>query len=333
MPKKESIMTPIAIVLAAGKGTRMNSEILKVAHYVAGKPIVNYILDTLQQLSILDICLVIGHQADMVKKITHRKGLTYVLQEKQLGTAHAVRMAESYLKSHKDSDVIVLAGDCPLISVETLKNLMAIHQESNALGSILTTRMPDPDGYGRILRGKMGTIMGIREAKDCTSKELSINEVNTGIYCFKSHALLSALEHVKAENKQQEYYLTDVVEILKSEGAVIQAYCSHNHGEVTGINTRMDLAKINEIIYERNNIAFMKEGVTIIDPKTTFIDSTVTIGRDTIVYPFTMIQGTAHIEARCQIGPNTFIRNGNVAEGTVLPAFSHIDNGSDSKRI
>ena len=312
-----------AIILAAGKGTRMKSEMLKVAHKVAGKPIVNFVIETVREVGADQIYLVIGHQADLVKDITEPyRPISYVYQEEQLGTGHAVMQVGPHIEVIDEEHIIVLAGDCPLISPETLRHLLAIHQESNATATILTTKMEDPGSYGRILRGQMGTVMGIREAKDCSKKELGIKEINTGIYCFKTQELFDSLKLITNENNQHEYYLTDIIHILKNKGDVIEAYCTQDSNEAIGINTRMDLAQINRIIYDRNNKYFMQEGVTIIDPTTTFIDSTVKIGQDTIIHPFTMITGETIIGSDCKIGPSCYIKNGKIKDKTIVQPFT-----------
>ena len=314
-----------ALILAAGKGTRMKSEILKVAHNIAGTPIVNYVINTVLNLGAEEAILIIGHQANLIKKITKHPQVTYALQKEQLGTGHAVMQTKSLLNLNENETLIILAGDCPLIKQETIENLLAIHKESNASGTILTTKMPEPATYGRILRGKMGTVTGIKEAKDCSKKELSIQEINTGIYCFQSQQLFKALQNTNNTNKQNEYYLTDVIHILKQQGEHIEAYCTPDHNQAIGINTRMDLAKINQIIYKQNNLHFMQEGVTIIDPQTTFIDSTVKIGHDTIIYPYTMIEGNSQIGTNCIIKPHTYINNGKIKNNQEIPPFSHIN--------
>ncbi len=298
-----------AIILAAGKGTRMKSEFLKVLHEVAGKPIVNYVIDTVKEVGVKEVILVVGHQAELVKNITSYTPITYAMQEEQLGTGHAVMQTEAYLSFQPDEEVIILAGDCPLISKETLENLIATHKESNSQATVLTTIMENPGSYGRILRGRMGSIKGIKEAKDCTPEEYDIKEINTGIYCFKSKFLFSALKKITNKNAQGEYYLTDVIQILKDEGDAVSAYCTPNHYEVLGINTRMDIAEINKIIYRKNNLHFMQEGVTIIDPETTYIDSTAKIGRDTIIYPFSFIKGQVEIAPNTVVEPYSYIKH------------------------
>ena len=313
-----------AVILAAGKGTRMKSDILKVVHQVAGKPIVNYVVETVSHLGAEDIYIVVGHQADLVKKNTPQKNTHFVYQEEQLGTGHAVLQVKPYIDLSKETTLIILAGDCPLIEEETLVNLIAIHEESNSLGTILTAIMDEPGSYGRILRGQMGTVTGIKEAKDCTDEEKEICEINTGVYVFNSQALFGNLALVDTNNTQREYYLTDVIHLIKESGGAIGAYCCENSDHVIGINTRADLAKINKIIYQKNNIHFMQEGITIIDPETTFIDSTVQIGWDTIISPFTVIGGHSQIGSHCTIGAHSYIYDGNIANNSTVAPFTHI---------
>lgn len=311
-----------AIILAAGKGTRMKSDVLKVAHSVAGKPIVSYVVDTVSAMDVTDIFLVVGHQADLLKKSVQDEKITYVLQEAQLGTGHAAQQVAPHLNAKSPDTILVLAGDCPLIEASTLRNLIAIHTESNAAVTILTTVMTDPGTYGRILRGKMGTVLGIREAKDCTAEELQVNEVNTGVYVFQVPDLFESLEDVTTNNAQKEYYLTDVIQILKKKRRAVSAYCTPRSDHAIGVNTRMDLAAINKILYQNNNLHFMQEGVTIVDPDTTFIDSTVMIGHDTIIHPFSVIQGQTKIGTGCVVGPHVYIRDGRIEHLSVIPPFT-----------
>ena len=315
-----------AIILAAGKGTRMKSGRLKVAHEVAGKPIVSYVLDAVIEVGVSQVYLVVGHQAETLKQEIKNKNVTFVTQDQQLGTGHAVMQVAPYFNMiNQHSTVIVLAGDSPLIKAKTLENLIAIHHESNAAVTVLTTKMEQPGQYGRILRGRMGTLTGIKEAKDCTLKEREISEINTGIYAFDAELLFEHLGKLNTNNTQGEYYLTDIIHILKAGGKVVSAFCMEDSDQAIGINTRMDLAKTNEILYKENNTHFMEQGVTIVDPKTTFIDSTVIIGQDTIIGPFTCIHGDSVIGANCEIGPHCFIKNGIVENNVVIPPFSHIE--------
>jgi bifunctional UDP-N-acetylglucosamine pyrophosphorylase / glucosamine-1-phosphate N-acetyltransferase len=311
-----------AIVLAAGKGTRMKSEILKVAHHVAGKPIVSYVVDAVLKLGVDEVFMVVGHQAEIIKNTVKHKKIKYVFQEEQLGTGHAVKQVETSFNLKKEDSVIILAGDCPLIEVETLNNLVATHKESNAVGTILTATMRDPANYGRILRGKMGTVTGIKEAKDCSSEELKVDEINTGVYVFEAEYLFDALNQVKTNNVQQEYYLTDVIRILKDSGEAVSASLIDDEDQVIGINTRLDQARINKIIYQKNNKHLMEDGVTIIDPDSTFIDSTVKIGQDTIICPFAVIKGETKIGKHCHIGPYSFLNNDIIKDNEEIAPFT-----------
>ena len=314
-----------AIILAAGKGTRMKSDILKVAHRVAGKPIVEYVLDTVLALGVDQIYMVVGHQAELIQNALSHSTITYVTQAEQLGTGHAVMQAAPYFEENTTDSVIVLAGDCPLISEKTLRNLLAVHTESNAAATILTTVMDPPGTYGRIQRGKMGRVAGIKEAKDCSASELEIREINTGVYVFNAAYLFEILPSLSTNNAQGEYYLTDVIHLLKAQGKPIEAYCTPDSDQAIGINTRMDMAKINAIIYQQNNQVLMQEGVTIVDPASTFVDSTVTIGRDSILNPFTVIRGDTTIGHNCQIGPHAVLSNCHLESNSVVRPFSVIE--------
>jgi bifunctional UDP-N-acetylglucosamine pyrophosphorylase / glucosamine-1-phosphate N-acetyltransferase len=317
-------MSVKAIILAAGKGTRMKSDLLKVVHEVAGKPIVQYVIDSVNELGVTDIFTVVGHQAESVKENISDKNVQYVVQSEQLGTGHAVMQVDPHFEDNDSSTVIILAGDCPLIKTETLKKLIDSHQESNASVTILTTKMNEPAKYGRILRGKMGSVTGIKEAKDCTEKELQIKEINTGVYAFRADEMFKNLKKLDTNNAQGEYYLTDIIHILKRKGEVVSSYILEDSDQAIGVNTRLDLAKSNAVLYRENNLHFMEEGVTILDPNTTFIDSTVKIGQDTIIGPFTCIHGKTVIGSGCEIGPNSYIKNGNIKNGEAMPPFTQI---------
>ena len=317
-------MTLHAIILAAGKGTRMKSDLLKVAHLVAGKPIVEYVVDTVNALSVDSINVVVGHQADVLMTAIKGPSIRFVMQEEQLGTGHAVMQVARTHSFHPTDSILVLAGDCPLIRESELQRLVATHLETNAYATILTTMMTQPGTYGRILRGKMGSVMGIREAKDCTEEQLTITEVNTGVYVFQAGPLMGALGQLTTNNAQHEYYITDVIHILKQDGLPISATLTPDSEHAIGVNTRADLATINRLIYEHNNQHFMREGVTIIDPGSTFIDSTVTIGLDTIIHPFATIYGHTHIGPHCVIGPHTYLMDARIDANTYLPPFTRM---------
>ncbi len=313
-----------AIILAAGKGTRMKSDRLKVIHNVAGKPIVNYVIETVDQLGAERIYLVVGHQSEMLKAVVKNKKVSYVLQSEQLGTGHAVMQAVDHLDDQEAQSVIVLAGDCPLLQLNTLKKMLKAHQKAKAAVTVLTVKMDMPGMYGRIIREKNGDVQGIKEAKECSDQDLAIKEINTGAYIFNQKLLVAHLKQLDSNNTQGEYYLTDLIHIFKKEGHGVVAYCMDNEHEAIGVNTRHDLAKINKTIYCQNNQKMMEAGVTIIDPNTTFIGSQVSIGKDTIVEPFTFIDGTTKIGSGCIIGAYSYILNGTVIKNTALTPYTII---------
>lgn len=313
-----------AIILAAGKGSRMKSDMLKVLHHVAGKPILEYVINSVLSCDIDHIYIVVGHQEEKVKDCIKHPAITFVTQHEQLGTGHAVMQVEPLLSRTEDSTIIILAGDCPLIEHKTLMTLLANHMKSQAAATILSAAMDDPGSYGRILRDTSGNVTGIKEAKDCSSEQLNINEINTGIYTFSQDALCSSLSKITTENKQNEYYLTDAIHILNENGDTVDAYCTQHPDQAVGINTRHDLAQINDIIYRQNNHRLMDNGVTIIDPKTTYIDSTVSIDQDVIIHPFSSITGRTTIEKGAEIGPHAYIKDAHISARTRIGVFEKI---------
>ncbi|MGE1102901.1 bifunctional UDP-N-acetylglucosamine diphosphorylase/glucosamine-1-phosphate N-acetyltransferase GlmU [Peribacillus simplex] len=311
-----------AIILAAGQGTRMKSKLYKVLHPVCGKPMVQHVIDQVNQLQIEDIVTVIGHGAEKVQEQLG-DSCKYALQEQQLGTAHAVMQAESVL-SVKSGTTLVICGDTPLIKAETMKELIALHEQSQAKATILTAYADNPAGYGRVLRGEGGLVEKIVEHKDATDEERYVKEINTGTYCFDNQALFSALKKVSNENVQGEYYLPDVIEILKEEGEVVTAFQSSDFEETLGVNDRVALSQAEQILQKRINETHMRNGVTIIDPLTTFIEADVQIGQDTVINPGSFIKGKSIIGQDCLIGPNTEISNCEIGDGTeVLQSVVH----------
>lgn len=303
-----------AIVLAAGQGTRMKSKLYKVLHSVCGKPMVQHVVNNLKRLQTDRILVVVGHGAEKVKQ---QLGLDieYAMQEQQLGTAHAVLQAAPFLDD-REGTTLVLSGDEPLISVETLQALVAHHEEREAAATILTRIMEDPTGYGRILRGEDGSVQKIVEQKDATPGERSVREINTGTYCFDNKKLFQALQMVRNDNAQGEYYLTDVIEILKGLNERIEA--SITEEETVGVNDRIALAKAEKLMRERILREHMKNGVTIIDPSSTYIEADVVIGRDSVILPGTIIGTGCRIGEDCMIGPHTQITRCQIGNGTVI---------------
>jgi bifunctional UDP-N-acetylglucosamine pyrophosphorylase / glucosamine-1-phosphate N-acetyltransferase len=305
-----------AVILAAGQGTRMKSKLYKVLHPVCGKPMVQHVVDQVMKLNIQEVVTIIGHGAEMVQAQLGDSS-RYALQDQQLGTAHAVSQAQSLLEG-KAGVTIVVCGDTPLIKAETMESLFKHHEELAAKATILTARIEDPTGYGRIIRNKKGLVEKIVEHKDASEEERKINEINTGTYCFDNFALFEALKNVSNENVQGEYYLPDVIEILKKQGEVVTAFQTDEFEETLGVNDRVALAEAERIMRGRTNAAHMRNGVTIIDPANTYIETEVEIGQDTVIYPGTMIKGKTVIGAKCQIGPNSEIVSCEIGAETVI---------------
>ncbi|MBD1383169.1 bifunctional UDP-N-acetylglucosamine diphosphorylase/glucosamine-1-phosphate N-acetyltransferase GlmU [Metabacillus arenae] len=305
-----------AVILAAGQGTRMKSKLYKVLHPVCGKPMVQHVVEEVSKLQLNQLVTVVGHGAEDVKQ---QLGPTseYVLQAEQLGTAHAVMQAAKYLEN-KEGTTVVICGDTPLITSETMASLLEHHEQTNAKATILTAKADDPTGYGRIVRNEEGHVNKIVEHKDASDEERSITEINTGTYCFDNKALFETLSKVSNDNVQGEYYLPDVAEILKNQGEIVSAYQTASFDETIGVNDRVALSEAERLMKKRINTIHMRKGVSIIDPDNTYISADAEIGRDTIIYPGTMIKGEVKIGDDCVIGPNTEIKNCEVGDRTVI---------------
>lgn len=305
-----------AIILAAGQGTRMKSKLYKVLHPILGRPMIQYVIEALKPAKLEELVTVIGHGAETVKSKIGNES-QFVLQEEQLGTAHAVMQAEEILKN-KSGTTIVVCGDTPLITSKTFEKLFEYHERSGAKATILTTNITDPTGYGRVIRGETGDVERIVEHKDASDEEKTVKEINTGTYCFDNEALFSALKKVNNDNAQQEYYLPDVIEILKSQNEKVTAFITDDEKETIGINDRVALSHAKNIMKIRINEMHLKNGVTIMDPNNTYIGPNVTIEQDVVVYPGTMLMGNTHVETNAIIGPNTEIENCTIGQGTVI---------------
>ncbi len=301
----------VAIVLAGGEGTRMKSRLPKVLHQVCGKPMIEYVIERLEELNIDKKLVIIGYKGSLLKEALGKR-VDYIWQKEQLGTGHALAQTKEALTGFK-GDLLVLSGDTPLLTTQTLKGLIETHRKRDALATILTAILKPPTGYGRVIRHGDGTIRKIVEEEDATIIELANEEVNAGTYCFKEEAIFSALEKIRPENVQEEYYLTDAIEVLTRKGHRVEAYTTDDSREIIGINNRKDLALANKIMREHILDRLMHNGVTIIDPLTTTIDQEVEIGQDTIIYPFTIIEGKTKIGRDCIIGPAVQIRDSRIA--------------------
>lgn len=311
------------IILAAGKGTRMKSDLPKVLHPVCGIPMVKHVVAVANRVSQRKPLVVIGYKAEMVSTALG-EGIDYVLQEEQLGTGHAIMMAVPQLQDFS-GDLLVLYGDTPLITAETLMKLVVEHQRVKSSVTLLSVEVENPAGYGRIIRDKNGDLERIVEEKDASPEEKKVKEVNTGIYIFNYQDLAETLTHIKPKNAQGEYYLTDVVELLAAEGKKVWAVPCENAQELLGPNDRKTLAETDRIMRRRILDGLMMEGVTIIDPATTYIEPQVEIGSDTIIYPGTFLQGETKIGVGCQIGPYSQLRDSQIGDASQV-RFSVLDH-------
>ncbi|WP_214786203.1 bifunctional UDP-N-acetylglucosamine diphosphorylase/glucosamine-1-phosphate N-acetyltransferase GlmU [Exiguobacterium sp. s183] len=309
-------MERFAVILAAGKGTRMKSKLYKVLHPVLGKPMVEHVVDQLDQIGVSRQIVIVGHGAEAVQDTLGTR-VEYAVQEEQLGTGHAVQMAESELAG-KAGATLVVCGDTPLLTAETLEALLAHHEAQQAKVTVLTAIADDATGYGRVVRGEDGNVTKVVEHKDASETELAINEINTGTYVFDNELLFDALKQVGNNNAQGEYYLPDVISIAKEAGEVVAAHTAPTFDETIGVNDRVALSQAEAIMRKRTNERLMREGVTFMDPASTYISPDVMIGSDTIIYPGTVILGKTTIGSECVIGPNSDIRNSVIEDHAVV---------------
>ncbi|WP_217588356.1 bifunctional UDP-N-acetylglucosamine diphosphorylase/glucosamine-1-phosphate N-acetyltransferase GlmU [Lentibacillus saliphilus] len=319
-----------AVILAAGQGTRMKSKLYKVLHPVMGRPMIQHVIDQLQPTELDSLITIVGFGAEQVAEQIGDQSAC-VIQNEQLGTAHAVQQAEQLLKE-KSGTTLVVCGDTPLITSDTYRALITTHEANGAKATVLTTEMPDPTGYGRVVRNASGDVERIVEHKDATDDEKLIKEINTGTYCFDNEALWEALQDVQNDNAQGEYYLPDVIEILKHRSEKVTAYLTPNADETLGVNDRAALAEAEKIMKNRINRNHMKNGVGIIDPDHTYISPDVMIEADAVIHPGTIIRGQSVIHAHAEIGPHTEIIDCVVDEATVI-AHSVAKHSRIGKRV
>jgi bifunctional UDP-N-acetylglucosamine pyrophosphorylase/glucosamine-1-phosphate N-acetyltransferase len=296
------------IILAAGKGTRMKSDIPKVLHKICGRPVIQFILDTVKAVGSLKTYLVLGHKMDAVKAFVG-KDHEIVVQKKLLGTADAVRSTQSRLSGYR-GDVLIVCGDTPLLRKSTLKALIRKHRKLSADLTLLTAVVHDPQGYGRIIRDPKARISAIREDKDAVGLERNIAEINVGVYCVKAKHLFAGLKDIKQNPEKKEFYLTDIIELFIEKDLKVETLETEDASEGLGINTREDISRAADILRRRTLKDFMLAGVTVMDPNTTFIDGSAKIGQDTLIRPFTFIEADVKIGSNCTIGPFAHVREG-----------------------
>jgi len=302
----------IAVIMAAGKGTRMKSKLPKVMHSLAGKTLIEHVLDVVAQAGVERSLVIIGHGRESIEARINKRA-EIVVQKEQLGTGHAVMQAIPYLED--DQTILVLSGDQPLLKSETLTALVELHRVQEASATVLTAFMEQPFGYGRIIK-EGENLVKIVEEKDATPDERKIMEINTGTYCFKGLALKDALTKITTHNAQGEYYLTEVFDVLLNHGEKVLTYCTANSHEALGINSRGQLAEAEVIVRKRILEHWMAEGVTIVDPASTFIDAEVELAQDVMILPFTQLLGKTRIEEDAVIGPQTSMENCMVGCGS-----------------
>lgn len=313
----------VAVVLAAGKGTRMKSNKSKLVHKIYGKELVKRVVETAEKSDIKDIIAVVGYKKEEVQKVLGDT-VKYAYQEEMLGTGHAVLQAEEYLEGRKGK-VVVLNGDVPIIRPETIKKLIEKSIKNKEYATVLTAIYNNPTGYGRIIRDDGGNVKEIVEEKDLSEEQKSNKEINAGIYCFDIDELLKALKELKPNNAQGELYLTDVVKIMNDKGLKTGAVIVKDNTEILGVNDRMQLELLTKVLKMRINQYHMQNGVTIEDMDNTYIYDDVEIGIDTVIHPNTTIKNDVVIGENCEIGPNAYIREGcRLADTVKIGSFVEI---------
>ncbi len=315
-----------AVILAAGKGTRMKSDLVKVMHPLGGAPMIEYPVEAARRAGAARIVIVAGHQSEKVRE--HFSGMDDIgiaLQEAQLGTGHAVSCAAPLLAGFRGM-VLILCGDVPLLKAETLREMAALHENSGAVLTVLTATRDNPYGYGRVIKGADGAVLRIVEEKDTDAAQRQVREINSGIYCVESGFLFDAVGGLSADNAQGEFYLTDIVQAAVQSGRRCISFQVADPEEVMGVNDRVQLAAADAAVRRSVNADLMYAGVTIIDPLNTYIDKGVKIGRDTTVYPNVHIKGPCEIGENCVIEPSAVIRRCRIGDGVIVKAGSVLED-------
>lgn len=313
------------VVLAAGKGTRMKSNRAKVLHEVFFAPMIHHVLEAVDNLRLDHIIVVVGHQKERVQETLKEYPITFVLQEEQLGTGHAVLCARDQLAA-TGGTVLILCGDTPLIRTGTLDRMLAEHRAQGARLTVMTTRLADPTNYGRIVCDEQGSVLKIVEEKDATPDQRRIDEINAGIYCAESSFLFEALQRVDSDNSQGEVYLTDIVELANRAGQRVNRFAGVDAVEVLGVNSRIELAAAHQHLQMQHNRDLMLSGVTLYSPETASIQKNVTIGPDTCIHASVHLAGGTTIGSRCTILPQTVLNNCRIGDDVTVGPFVYLDN-------
>jgi len=318
-----------AVILAAGQGTRMKSNRPKVLHEILGRPMLAFLIDTLKAVGVEDIVLVVGHQAERVQEAYKDYGVRFVVQEPQLGTGHAVQVAMPAVPTASGT-IMVLCGDAPLIAGESITNLQRLHESTRAAVTVQTIILADGAHYGRVVRDTAGQVAAVVQAKDAKDRPdiLAIREINTGAYCFEASFLREGLEKIPKSPVTGEIYLTDLIQIARGEGRGVEALVDPDWEALLGINSRQELAGATRIVKRRINDEHMSQGVTLIDPDTTYIEPLVTIGKDTVIFPNCYLQGKTVVGADCVLEPNVKISDSVVGDGVLIKMGSVINESS-----
>ena len=315
------------IILAAGEGKRMKSKLPKVLHKVQGKTMADHVIDAAECAGADDICVVIGHGAETVKEALKNRKVKFALQQKQMGTGHAVMQAGDFIED--GADIVVLYGDTPLITAQTINKILDFHRTENNSISIISAMVDNPAGYGHIIRDINGNFLKNVEHKDADEKEKLVKEINTGIYCFTGEALKKGLSLLKNDNVQGEYYLPDTLEIILKDGGRVNAMTAESADEFAGVNSKAQLAAAEKSMRSMINAWHMDNGVTMVDPERTYIESGAVIGCDTVLLPGVVIEGNTVIGEDCVIGPDSRLTNVKLGNGVKFQYSTAVDSSVD----
>jgi len=303
----------ICIIMAVDEGSRMKSDYPTVLHEVAGEPMISHVLEVAKLVEASRTIIVLGGGAELIKPKLPQ-GIEQVEQKRQLGTGHALMQIRNSIKDSK-GEILVVRGNTPLLHGVTLRRLIERHRKKKSAATVLTAVLHDPTGYGRIIRKENDRIARIVEEKEATIYERPIEEVNSRIYCFNSSEVFSCLEKVMSENQSKKYYLTDVVRSMVKDKKKVLAFMTEDRDEIVRVNSREELSVVNKILHHRITQIHMENGITIVDPQTTFIDKKVEIGRDSVIHPFTILEGETVIGKRCQVGPGAHLISTSLGNG------------------